>query len=236
MKRWLWLPAVLTVVMLLLILNSSPAAEPALAVVPHRMIALTFDDGPDPAYTLPILQILRERGLHATFFLIGRNALAYPDIVRQIAREGHLIANHTLTHPQLQDLSEQQVRAELEGFTAVMTSILGPDARLSPYFRPPRGKESTAITQAVDLLKLQTVLWNVCVENHATSAPQDVFARVTQLVEARNGGILLAHDGELDRTLTVRSLPLLLDGLLAKGYRVVPLDEYLDASQAAADY
>lgn len=97
-------------------------------------VALTFDDGPNPIYTEKILSILKEAGVMATFFLIGRNAELYPDIVRRILADGHDIGNHTYTHARLAEVSEETVRSEIVKAETVITSITGN----SPvFFRPP---------------------------------------------------------------------------------------------------
>jgi peptidoglycan/xylan/chitin deacetylase (PgdA/CDA1 family) len=234
MRKWSILLSV--PLALVLLLSSQPAqrahSAATLADIPDKTVTLTFDDGPDPRFTPHILDILKKHHVHGTFFVVGKNALAHPELVRRMAAEGHTVANHTLTHPHLEQLNTEQVRAELQGGDAALTSVLGPTAPIPHFFRPPRGKETPAIHTAVQDLHKQTVLWNVCVENHATRTPQEVRDRVLKLIGQRHGGILLAHDGELDRTLTLQSLPLILDALDQEGYQIVPLPEYLAARAA----
>ena len=234
MKKWTFaFSAVLSLGLLLGMHTVKPAhSAPTMAVVPDKLIALTFDDGPDPRFTPQVLDLLQQENIPATFFLVGEHALEHPDLVQRIHREGHVIANHTLTHPHLERLTEAQVRAELQGGDAALTAVLGPATPVPHYFRPPRGLESRAIRTAVQDLHKESVLWNVCVENHATRTPQEVRDRVMKLIDQRGGGILLAHDGELDRTLTLQSLPLILDALDEHGYQIVPLNEYLAARAA----
>nr|WP_236588264.1 polysaccharide deacetylase family protein [Tumebacillus amylolyticus] len=207
------------------------AVEPTVSVVPDKTVTLTFDDGPDPRFTPQILDMLKKRHLQATFFVVGRNALEHPDLVRRIARDGHTIANHTLTHPHLETLKPTQVNAELQGGDAALTAVVGPSFAVPHFFRPPRGNVSPAILTTTEQLNKQLILWNVCVENHTTTTPQQVEQRVMSLIHERHGGILLAHDGELDRTLTVQSLPRILDDLQREGFHIVPLQTYLDAQQ-----
>lgn len=216
---------------LTVLLSLAPASHPrsALADIPAKLVTLTFDDGPDPSYTTPILDLLQREQVPATFFVVGKNALQHPELIHRIQQEGHLLANHTLTHPHLEQLTLPQVRAELEGADAVLTDILGSTQKVPHYFRPPRGKISSAITKATTELGKESVLWNVSLENTSIHTPQQMRNRVGQLVDARNGGILLAHDGELDRTLTVQTLPLIIQDLKQKGYQFVSLDEYLAA-------
>lgn len=230
MKKWLLLLSVLLALVLLLPAHPQAVAavEPTVSVVPDKTVTLTFDDGPDPRFTPVILDMLKKRRLQATFFVVGDHALEHPELVRRIQREGHTIANHTLTHPHLEELTAAQVDAELQGGDAALTSVLGPATQVPHFFRPPRGNVSQAILDTAEHLNKQLILWNVCVENHSTTTPDQVVNRVMNLIHQRNGGILLAHDGELDRSLTVQSLPRILDALLQQGYQIVPLQAYLE--------
>lgn len=233
MRKWSWFFVVLLPLVLLFPTRPAhPAAvEPTLSVIPDKTVTLTFDDGPDPRFTPAILEMLKKRHLQATFFLVGRNAIEHPDLVRQIQREGHTIANHTLTHPHLESFTPEQVTAELQGGDTALHSVLGPAFSLSPFFRPPRGNVNQTILDTTAKLNKRLILWNVCVENHTTTTPQQVEARVMNLIRERNGGILLAHDGELDRSLTVASLPQILDDLQREGYHIVPLTVYLQKQE-----
>ncbi|PWK12737.1 polysaccharide deacetylase family protein [Tumebacillus permanentifrigoris] len=231
MRTWSLLLSVLLALVLLLPAHPQAvvaAMEPTLSIVPDKTVTLTFDDGPDPRYTPAILDMLKKRHLQATFFIVGRNAIEHPDLVRRIERDGHTIANHTLTHPHLEQLTLTQVNAELQGGDAALTSVLGPTFPIPHFFRPPRGNVSQAILETTENMHKQLILWNVCVENHSTTTPDQVEARVMDLIRERHGGILLAHDGELDRSLTVQSLPRILDDLQREGYHIVTLQEYLD--------
>jgi peptidoglycan/xylan/chitin deacetylase (PgdA/CDA1 family) len=231
MKKRIGLLTVLLLLALLFQFQLTPPVQATLAVIPEKTVTLTFDDGPDPRFTPEILGILRERHIPATFFIVGEHALAHPDLVRKVVQEGHVLANHTMTHPHLETFTADEVRSELLGVDQALLQILGPAQPVPRFFRPPRGKQSEVIRQTALELHKQTVLWNVCLENSSTTSPEAVERRVVQLVEERGGGILLAHDGELDRTLTVQSLPRVLDTLLAKGYRFIPLAEYLQAQR-----
>ncbi|MFC4769175.1 polysaccharide deacetylase family protein [Effusibacillus consociatus] len=232
MKKWPLFACLLFVAAVLLFLvQRTPHAQSTLAHIPDKMVALTFDDGPDPRFTPAILQMLKERHLTGTFFLIGEHVLQHPDLTREIVKNGHQVANHSFTHPHLEDLKRDEVYKELSETDTALLTVLGPGTPTPHYFRPPRGEVSSAITDTVEEMNKEMVLWNVCVENHSTKTPEEVRQRVMKLIDERNGGILLAHDGELDRTLTVQSLPLILDDLQRKGYQIVPLDVYLQAQR-----
>lgn len=217
----------------LFVWQQRPQAEPALAVVPDKTVTLTFDDGPDPRFTPEILRILRDYGVPATFFVIGQNVTEHPDLIRKVMGDGHAVANHTFTHPHLEEMTREQVISELNATDQAISAALGQPI-LSHYFRPPRGNSSSDIQQSVKQLDKQMVLWNVCVENSGTDTSEAVRSRVIRLIRERNGGIILAHDGDLDRSLTVRSLPFILADLKREGYQFVPLEEYLELRKLKA--
>lgn len=209
-------------------------AKAALAIIPEKTVTLTFDDGPDPRFTPAILQILGDYQVHATFFVVGQNAAKHPDLVRRIAFEGHALANHTYTHPHLEEFQKDQVVSELAAADRILSEVAGPSAA-TPFFRPPRGNTSPHILESLKLTGKQMVLWNVCVENSSTQTPEEVRSRVMREIHKRNGGIILAHDGDLDRSLTVQSLPLILRDLKLEGYRIVNLSDYLEQQSRKAE-
>lgn len=191
----------------------------------RRLVALTFDDGPDPRWTPKVLALLARTGAHATFFLIGRNAEAHPDLVRQELASGEGIGNHTWDHPDLRRLDRAEVAAELEQGAVAINAVGAPVPRL---FRPPKGLSDSTVDQVVAGRGDRTVYWDLAVEhwvNHRRHPARGVDAL---LARVRPGSIILAHDGGIpDRTRTVEALPRLLDGLGRRGYRVVSLDELL---------
>lgn len=217
----------------LLLWQQRPQAEPALAVIPDKTVTLTFDDGPDPRFTPEILRILRDYGVPATFFVVGQHVMEHPELIRKMMGEGHTVANHTFSHPHLEEMAGEQVIAELTATDQAISAALG-QPTLPHFFRPPRGNSSSSIQQSLQQSDKQMVLWNICVENSATATPEEVRSRVMRLIHERNGGIILAHDGDLDRSLTVRSLPFILADLKREGYRFVPLEEYLELRKLKA--
>lgn len=232
MKRVLLLTVVIVAAAIgLFMIRHFSDTRSALAVVPDKMVTFTFDDGPDPRFTPNVLRLLQQENVHATFFVIGDNAVAHPQLVRDIQQQGHLIANHTQSHPRLEELSREEVTAQINTADQTLELILG--SKTPPqFFRPPRGNVSPEIDTVANELHKHLLLWNVCVENHTTQTPEEVRHRVMKLINDRNGGIILAHDGQLDRTLTVQSLPLIIHDLKQQGYRIVSLDEYLAAQKS----
>jgi len=195
----------------------------------RRVVAMTFDDGPDPRWTPRALDALRTHRAHATFFLIGKNAEAHSDLVHDELAAGNEIGNHTYDHPDLESLTAAQVDAEIEHGTEALQQLGVPTPK---YFRPPKGLSDEAVGVIADAHKYRTVFWDVAVEHYVDHAP-DVFIAVQELLaRVRPGSIILAHDGGIpNRNRTMVVLPMILDGLRARGYRVVDVSELLKASK-----
>jgi peptidoglycan/xylan/chitin deacetylase (PgdA/CDA1 family) len=169
----------------------------------QRSLAITFDDGPHPGYTLRLLEILKRRKVKATFFLVGKQAEKYPALVRAIQRDGHEIGNHTFSHVDLTRLSSRDVDTEYRACSDILKSITGITPKLC---RPPGGNFNDEVIQAAMGNGMTTVFW--------TNDPGD-YARPTAKVLAeramanlRNGSILLFHGG-IEETLDC--LPILFD-------------------------
>lgn len=195
-----------------------------------KVVALTFDDGPDPRFTLPILDILKEFNAPSTFFIVGNNAKAHPDIVKRIVQDGHELANHTMTHPALAERSPDKTYNELEQCLQTISAATG---RRPSYFRPPKGLTTVYVDKATTSLGMQEVLWTVCIENRSAPTPREMADRVLSKVQP--GTIILLHDGRLNRTKTVQALPMLLEGLEKNGYQVIPLRKMLEIEQNDLD-
>lgn len=182
-------------------------------------VALTFDDGPDPEYTPAVLDILAEHGAHATFFVIGEQAERYPEIIERIIAEGHEIGHHTHRHPPVGELAHTELATEFDDTLAVLRA-----QGIEPlWYRPPRKELTKAQKRLARERGMRVALWTRCVERAAFSSA-DEMAR-TIVTETRPGDILLAHDGRLDRSMTVAALPMLLDGLAQRGIGCVTLSE-----------
>jgi peptidoglycan/xylan/chitin deacetylase (PgdA/CDA1 family) len=194
----------------------------------RRMVALTFDDGPDPRFTPAVLDALAAYGFRATFFAVGRNLVAYPDLAARIVREGHHVANHTFDHLWLDRLDEASLTRELVGGRAAAARF---DLGGSRFVRPPRGWTSRGVARRTSQLGQQTVFWSACVESALRDGP-DAGERVGDRL--RPGDVLLAHDGgritgpnaqDLDRSATVAALPALFETLRRRGVNGVPVQE-----------
>lgn len=184
-----------------------------------KPVALTFDDGPNPEATPLILDALRDRGVKATFFILGRHAEQWPDLVKRVAHEGHGIGNHGYFHRKLHFKSPAYVRQDLTMGTEAIRRVTGVTPRV---FRAPHGFRSPWVTSIARSLGQRTVGWSLGVWDSAKPGV-DVIAQRT-VEGARNGSILLLHDGDGydpqgDRMQTARAVPLIVDRLLAQGFR-----------------
>ncbi|MDH7603128.1 MAG: polysaccharide deacetylase family protein [Armatimonadota bacterium] len=195
----------------------------------QRIVALTYDDGPHPVYTPKLLRILRHYGVRATFFVIGERAQTWPDIVRQAAREGHVIANHTYTHrTDLESLSPSKITRELSRTQSVIGSLTG---HRYDFFRPPKGFVNYNLAMTARANGYRIVLWSVSADHHEAKTPEQMAERVIERV--RPGAIILMHDGKFAvRWRDVVATPLIIRALRKMGYRFVTVPELLDRLEA----
>lgn len=196
---------------------------------PHE-VALTFDDGPDPKWTPQILDILRRHGVHATFFVIGKNAENHPSIVRRILAEGHEIGNHTYTHPNLSEAASEQITLELNATQRLIEWLTGRTTILlrPPYIAdsmPATLAEARPIARATDLSYI-TVGESVDPEDWERPGTEEIVRRVKDERSA-GGNIILLHDAGGDRSQTVAALPQILDFLKDRGDSAVPAGRLL---------
>ena len=202
------------------------------------VVALTFDDGPDGRYTSRVLAVLAAHRVHATFFAVGVNARQHPDLVRDILAGGHTVGNHTHSHKILDEVPLDEAFEEMLGGVADLQAVgvAHPD-----LFRPPRGLTNPSIGAFATANGYKTVFWSQALEHHLPG--RTVSDAVEAMLDAvRPGDVLLAHDGsgatsrpEAERTPRDRSLaalPGLLDGLAAKGFRVVDIPQLEAAGPA----
>ena len=189
-----------------------------------RAIALTFDDGPNPHATPAILDALAEHGVRATFFILGRHAERWPDLVRRVADEGHAIGNHGYYHRKLHFKSPRYVRADLELGTRCIEIAAGV---LPRWFRAPHGFRSPWVTPIARSLGQRTVGWSLGVWDSDRPGEAAIVKRTVD--GAKPGAILLLHDGDGydplgDRMQTALALPQIIDRLLERGFRFDLLD------------
>jgi peptidoglycan-N-acetylglucosamine deacetylase len=193
----------------------------------EKKIALTFDDGPNEPYTSEVLDILRTNGVHATFFLTGKNIEVFPDAARAIVREGHAVGNHSYSHRSMLLETNRTVRRELDKTEALIEAVTG---RRTNLFRPPYGGKDFLTLNESRKKGYVMVEWTVSAQDWRRPGVLRIVKRV--LRGARNGAIVLMHDGDewrhgSDRSQTVASLPILIRELRKEGYEFVTVPELL---------
>lgn len=197
-------------------------------------MAITFDDGPNPAVTPALLDLLDQYQARATFFLIGRNVRLFPDLTREIAKRGHAIGNHTETHPSLTFMCPRRIADELARCDEAIESVTGKRSR---WMRPPYGFRGPQLNGVVrergpQRSPLGVVMWSVLAWDWK---PQPAAPVIRRLRRARGGDIVLLHDGdhrilEGDRRHSVDALAYWLPRWRDRGLRFVSLDEARSAA------
>jgi len=185
----------------------------------RREVALTFDDGPHPGKTEPLLAILKEHGVPATFFVVGKMAERYAHLVRAELADGHEVGNHTYHHVNLTRVKPHTVAEEIAACDEVLKGISGQSAHL---FRPPGGQYSNSVAEIARRVGYTTILWTADPGDYASPGGDVILHRT--LHDVANGGIILLHDG-IDETLAI--LPRLIRYLHAQGYRFVTTSELM---------
>ena len=167
----------------------------------EKSLLLTFDDGPHAASTLPLLKILAEEHVPATFFVIGKMVERRPDLLRAIARAGHTIGNHTFSHVTLPRLPEEEIRTEYRANNEIVRKVVGQTMR---FCRPPGGDYDAATIRAAQAEGLTTVLWTDDPGDFAN--PGDGIVLDRTLKRLSNGGVILLHDGSPNTIDVLREL------------------------------
>jgi len=190
-----------------------------------KQIALTYDDGPNDPHTLKLLEVLAKHSVRATFFMIGRFVRQRPDIARAVAQAGHVIGNHTFTHPLLIFESKAQTRIQLVDCHQALQDTIGEHSTL---FRPPFGGRRPATVRVARELGMQTVMWNVT--GYDWNAPPAAVIEKKVERQMRGGDVILLHDGGYrapgaDRAQTVIATENLIRRYADQGYQFVTVPE-----------
>ncbi len=208
-------------------------------------VALTFDDGPDPTWTPKILDILKQKHVVGTFMVIGEEAQDNVGLLKRYYREGQEIGNHTWTHPDISEISTRQLSLEMNLTERLFAAELG----VQPlYFRPPYSidQEPDTNDQAAPVDHIQKMGYTIIGDKidtndwdeHPRKTPQEIVTSVLdqlnimQIKPQFRGSIILLHDGGGDRSVTVESLPVLIDALRAHGYKIVPVSALMGKTRA----
>jgi peptidoglycan/xylan/chitin deacetylase (PgdA/CDA1 family) len=215
----------------------NPIFGPAITQGPanEKLVALTYDDGPNPPYTNGILDVLKREHVHATFFLVGRAVAAHPDVVRREVAEGHAIGNHTWEHRHLIVMTPAQIKRSLAMTDDAIYKAVKARPRL---MRPPFGARDWFVMRAVDAEKYQVVMWSVPLPKDWEYPAADVIAKRV-LSHVRDGSIIVLHDGNrgllcaqqhlnprtCDRSRDIEATRLIVEALKARGFRFVTIPQ-----------
>jgi peptidoglycan-N-acetylglucosamine deacetylase len=199
-----------------------------------RKLALTFDDGPNPACTPALLESLARHSVRATFFMIGKWVQQEPGLAREVQAAGHEIANHTFSHPNLALCSTSRVRQELQQCSRALQDA-GLDNRFH-LFRPPFGARRRATLRVARSAGLVPVSWTITAYDWRPTSPERVQYHVRG--QLKGGDVLLFHDGghrdiRADRMHMVRAVDALIPQLRGEGYEFVTIGDWITSSDAA---
>lgn len=195
------------------------------ATTKEKFIALTFDDGPENYYTPQILNILKEKRVPATFFVMGKQVKAYPEEMKRIVAEGHGIANHTYLHPDLRKKWSHKVKEEIQLTQQELQRVVG---RTPDLFRPPYGAITKADITILNQLGMRNIMWNLDTLDWSGVSAEEILEIVHRDISP--GAIILLHNFQDGRLLdgAVEALPKIIDELHAKGYKFVTLQTMLE--------
>ncbi|NYE08432.1 cellulose synthase/poly-beta-1,6-N-acetylglucosamine synthase-like glycosyltransferase/spore germination protein YaaH/peptidoglycan/xylan/chitin deacetylase (PgdA/CDA1 family) [Bacillus niacini] len=200
----------------------------------HKEVVLTFDDGPDPAYTPQILDILNKNHIKGTFFIVGENAVLHPELVKRMHKEGHEIGNHTFTHPDIESITPFQTTLELNANQRLFQGITGHSTTL---FRPPytANAEPKSSGELLPMLQAQKLGYTMVgelidSEDWQGHSSQEIVNQV--LDQLPEGNVILLHDSGGDRSNTVKALPFLIKELKKRGYTFTTVAELIGKSNS----
>jgi peptidoglycan-N-acetylglucosamine deacetylase len=197
----------------------------------QKRIALTFDDGPDPRFTEDVLNVLNQYNVSGTFFLMGSRAIAYPEIVKRVNTEGHVIGNHTYFHPNLvKEADIPTLEREVTRTENTLNDII--DYRTS-LFRPPYGFLYNELVEKLAEMQYLIIGWSVDSLDWEEDPPEVIASNVLDNVHP--GAIILMHDGadwDGDRTNTIAALRQIIPALQKQGYEFVTVPELLNVPYA----
>lgn len=199
--------------------------------VQSKVVALTYDDGPNPPHTQALLGLLEAKAVKATFFVKGRNVEAFPEELLAIARAGHEIGNHSYHHKPMLDFSRETMREEVQRAGRAIEQVLG---YAPSIFRPPYGAQGVGLQRTLSELQLTSVAMSANGLDWELTDAQSIADKV--LEDVRPGGIVLLHDGHGDvddpqsqhsRAASVAATGIVIDALRAQGYRFLTVSELL---------
>jgi len=197
-----------------------------------KQLALTYDDGPNDRHTLRLLEVLAKHEVRATFFLIGRYVRQRPEIAREIAQAGHVVGNHTFSHPLLVFKSAAEIRQELSDSRSALQEVVGEHSIL---FRPPFGGRRPAVLGIARQMGFEPIMWNVT--GFDWNAPPSGVIEQKVSKQIRGGDVILLHDGGhkqmgADRSQTVLATDRLIERYKGEGCEFATIPQMLQMSLA----
>ncbi len=197
-----------------------------------KQLALTYDDGPNDPHTLRLLEVLARHQVQATFFQIGRYVQQRPEITREIVKAGHVVGNHTFTHPLLTFKSADEIRQQLSSCRSALQGAIGDHANL---FRPPFGGRRPTVLRIARELGLEPIMWNVT--GYDWNAPPSAAIEQKVTMQIRGGDVILLHDGGhkqmgADRSQTVLATDRLITRYKAEGYEFVTIPQMMQKGES----
>jgi peptidoglycan/xylan/chitin deacetylase (PgdA/CDA1 family) len=231
-RRWMTMPKIISFTLLLYFLfpiylgqAATDRAAPILKIETERkVVAITFDDGPDPKYTPLMLEVLHKEGVQATFFVLGKEAQRNPSILSWMVRAGHEVANHGYSHPDMRQLNKAEVYTEIKKAEQVIKNATG----LKPeYYRPPGGVVTPAILRAAFEAGYQLIHWSIDPKDWKKNHTAEVISgSLKDKVGA--GDIILFHDGGVNQEETIKAVVALIHDLKEHGYQFVTVSQLLE--------
>lgn len=199
-------------------------SDPLPTADPEKRVYLTFDDGPDPVWSPQVLAILQKYQAHATFFMIGRNASAFPDTVLQIASGGNTLGNHSYNHFDLTTLNFGGFSLEVDDtYQAIRYALKDhPElaGQLTKCLRPPYGRANETVYSYAMGMGYSISMWNLDTRDWAGLDPEEILANFSNKLQPDR--VILFHDGGEDRQNTIEALDLVLHELIMQGYEILP--------------
>ena len=192
-----------------------------------KLVALTFDDGPYPPFTQELVAVLEEKQVKATFFVVGNNASQYPEVVCDIAKQGHEVALHAGEHKDFLKLNSSELAGNISSGKKVLEELTGKPVK---YMRPPHGFRDWAVMEEAARVGLKVVNWSVIPRDWTNPGAKEIADRVCK--DIFPGAIVLLHDGDApaqkaSRSQTVEATSLIIDRLREQGYNFVTVSELL---------
>ncbi len=205
---------------------------PTIKAVPmtKKLIAFTFDDGPNRRYTPRVVELLKQNHAHATFFVIGQEVVRYPDVIQMLRNAGMEVGNHGLHHKYLRNIPAAAVKEDVTGGADAIVAAGG----AKPYlYRLPAALSDDTSRQVLGQLKYTIISWSVDTRDWRRGQTPERIAKIV-MRDAAPGRIVIMHDGPAHREATMHAISQVLPALEAQGYRIVSVGELLRSSDFAA--